>query len=597
MEREGQGKTERGLSGVARSQNVVHVLPHDAAAVAQFMATALERVDAESAGVQLLVATTDTEVAGDVARAAALAPAPAPAVAVTGLRRASRRLRTGAPAVVAGTPADLLELVRESVLKLDAVRTVIVAWADALLERGEGEALEGLLAELPREAARVVVTSRSTPDVEELIERYARRARRTGDVVPAEALAPLSLRVMSVPVSARASAVRRLLDAVDPESAALVARSEPGARETAELARSLGGPSAEVRAARDASEAEGVELVVLYELPATREELRALAAVGRTTVALVQPRQLHALRAMAGGAGALRPMSLPEAGARARAREAEARTALRAILAHEPPAREMLALEPLLEEYDGVEIAAAALRLLEREREERSRSDRAREERASAELAREERSRADEQREPEAAPGGSARGTARERGTTRGGSAGRDETTARLFVSAGARDGIGPGDLVGAIANEARIRGERIGRVEVRDTHSLVEVPAGEAEAIARALTGLTMRGRRLSARVDRERTTYDRQPRDGAPRERPGRERPGRERPASGARPERGGRPTTRGARPRGDWAAREERGSWSERGGRGGRPERGERPERGARTFARRSHPPHRD
>ena len=45
-----------------------------------------------------------------------------------------------------------------------------------------------------------------------------------------------------------------------------------------------------------------------------------------------------------------------------------------------------------------------------------------------------------------------------------------------------------------------------IGRVEVRETFSLVEVAAEQAARAARGLTGTTIRGRRVLARLDRER-------------------------------------------------------------------------------------------
>jgi ATP-dependent RNA helicase DeaD len=57
---------------------------------------------------------------------------------------------------------------------------------------------------------------------------------------------------------------------------------------------------------------------------------------------------------------------------------------------------------------------------------------------------------------------------------------------------------------VGAIVGEAKIAADRIGKIEVRELYSLVEVCAEDAERIVVALTGATMRGRRLTAHVDR---------------------------------------------------------------------------------------------
>jgi hypothetical protein len=232
------------------------------------------------------------------------------------------------------------------------------------------------------------------------------------------------------------------------------------------------------------------------------------------------------------------------------------REELRRVLVEGVPARELLALEPLLAEYDGAEVAAAALRLLERERER-----------------------------PREAPA--------EQGTAKAA-----KETARLFINIGTRDNVQARDLVGAIANEAGVPGDRIGRVELRDGHSLVEVPADVAEQVAAKLTGVMVRGRRLAARLDQDRATRLGRGERSERGERPER----RERFPRGERPERGerGERPVRGDRfPRGE---RRERGGGFERSGgferggsfergergerRGGRPERGERPRGGERS-----------
>jgi ATP-dependent RNA helicase DeaD len=80
----------------------------------------------------------------------------------------------------------------------------------------------------------------------------------------------------------------------------------------------------------------------------------------------------------------------------------------------------------------------------------------------------------------------------------------------------GSRDGIRPGDLVGAIAGEANIPGSAVGRIEIRDTFSIVEVQADAAEKVIRAVNGTTIKGR--SVRVDYDRAG-DRARKPGGPR------------------------------------------------------------------------------
>ncbi|MCA9721272.1 MAG: DbpA RNA binding domain-containing protein, partial [Gemmatimonadetes bacterium] len=68
----------------------------------------------------------------------------------------------------------------------------------------------------------------------------------------------------------------------------------------------------------------------------------------------------------------------------------------------------------------------------------------------------------------------------------------------------GRRDEATVGDLVAVLVKEIGLARESIGRIELRETFALVEVPAGEADRIAERLSGLTVRRRKLVARVDR---------------------------------------------------------------------------------------------
>jgi hypothetical protein len=194
--------------GVTRGQNVMYVLPHDWASVAHFLGPALERLDPSAAEVQMLVVTADADAAAAIAGAAARLADPRTlrAVPATNARRAARLLRARPAHIVAGAPAELLSLVQGATLKLDAVRVVVLAWADEILAVGAAGALETLLADVPKGAARVIVTSQATPEVEALIERYARRARR---VTPptAEGATPLAIRYVSTSPGGRIGAL------------------------------------------------------------------------------------------------------------------------------------------------------------------------------------------------------------------------------------------------------------------------------------------------------------------------------------------------------------------------------------------------------
>lgn len=75
----------------------------------------------------------------------------------------------------------------------------------------------------------------------------------------------------------------------------------------------------------------------------------------------------------------------------------------------------------------------------------------------------------------------------------------------KLFVTVGKKDGAGAKDLVGALIREVGLEKGQIGKVDVKDTFSLVEVAPQAAEQTVRRLTGVTIRGRRVAARLDRD--------------------------------------------------------------------------------------------
>ena len=176
-------------------------------------------------------------------------------------------------------------------------------------------------------------------------------------------------------------------------------------------------------------------------------------------------------------------------------------------------------VESLAEEYDVVDIAAAAIKLADASGEDASTTEEEipnaaiPETRRPARNAREggrEGGRFERRDRAEQRPGRGERPVREDRpqkgarGEARRGGA-RD--VARLYVALGRKAGVRPGDLVGAIANEANIDSRDIGAIEIADRFSLVEVPDDAADGIIEALKGTTIRGKRVMARRDREAT------------------------------------------------------------------------------------------
>jgi len=533
---------ERASGQAGRSQSLVYTLPHTTESIAEFLTPALARVDPSAGGTQVVVVTRDAETALAISEAFLRLSGPTgiEVVPITSAARAGRIFKTRPVLAVAGTPAEILELVRASLLKLDTVRIVAIAWADDILEEGADTvtALEGVLGELS-DAGRIIVARKLTPAVENLVERYARRARRVGPAdmeapqIPADYEMPI-IKYVTVAGGARASALRRLLDDLDPPSAVIVARDEAAATEATLTLRTLGyhEDDESITVTRGYVGSAATHTVIFYQPPVTPAELHRISQAKPVQVVVVAaPGEVPWLRELAGGR--LAPLNLHGPERRAHDREEAVRQELRAVLARGVPTREIIALEPLLQEFDGTELAAAALYVLERERAQRRQAD--------ANQAPAARPRPADGERPRAGAGAGAGGMT------------------RLFMTIGTRDGVKVGDLMGIIAGEGGIPGDRVGKIDLQESHALVEVAEGDAAGVIARVNGSMIKGRRVVVRGERDREDRERsagpreRPERGARSDRPRSNRSPSDRPRPPRRPGSSDRPT-RGSSPRRD-------------------------------------------
>ena len=66
-------------------------------------------------------------------------------------------------------------------------------------------------------------------------------------------------------------------------------------------------------------------------------------------------------------------------------------------------------------------------------------------------------------------------------------------------IEVGHAHGVQPGNIVGAIANEAGLEGRHIGHIDIRDDHSFVDLPKGMPAEIFRSLKKVRVRGAELA--------------------------------------------------------------------------------------------------
>lgn len=466
--------------------------------------------------------------------------------------------------VVVAPPAEAMRAVRGSGLKLEALEVVVVDGASDIEAAGGWEALETIFDHAPRDAQRVVVSAVLTEAVDDLVSRRVKRALRypPQPAVPdAEAVREITGVVGYVIVSERekVDTLARLLGSRGEGDTppVVLCRSDERASNLAEelslrgfAVGEMDDADADVAIATSGTtlaelrEESGEEpsLVISYDVPADERTLTGRHGGQQPGYVFVLPRELRHLRDIAERAG-LEARAAGISGDESAPHTAVRvfRDELRRALREEDLGAQMLVLEPLFDDFTAAEVAAAAAALLRR--------------RASAPATEPSASgAAPRPQQRSAAPAGR---PAREE--SEAGGAPRPPAISRLFVSVGERDGVRAGDLVGAIAGETNLPGSAIGKVEIRDTFSIVEVPADAADRVIRALNGTTMKGRSLRVDYDRQQRRTGgpgaggmRRPGTGGAGPRPGGFRaPGGDR---GPRFDRGDRPDRGGDRPGGD-------------------------------------------
>ncbi len=523
---------ESGATGGTRSQHVVVMGAMEPRTVQAALRPGVERSRQGGApsGPACLVITPSaaaTHLAAAEARDLLDAPT-LRVVPVTAAARAKRVLATSPVAIVVGTPADLLALRRASAMSMESLQAVVLLGIDVMLaEQGTRDAIEALLTDLPSSAVRVVSSAtEDDSDVKEFLERYLPKARHITPLVKAMSVSfNVTPHYLITAPAARTAALRTFLDERDPPSLAVIASTDVAEAEAAEALAHLG-----LRVDGRATQIVRVSplghtaAVIGWDMPSSAEALAsALAGQPVEAVFFIQPSDVPAMTAISGGAA--RPLTLEIAQTKTAKGADAVISAMRGALTdmRTVGAADLALVAPLLDEFDPVEVAAAAVRLYDDARRALSIAQ-------GSALA---------NRAVFASPVRQAAAAASESAANSG--------TTRVFFNVGKRDNVRPGDLLGAIAGESGLPGDRIGSIDLFESHALVEIASDSVETVIAKLTGVTLRGRQLHVRRD-DRGAGGHAGFAGA---RGGADR-GSERPRSGPPRERGGdRGASRGGKP----------------------------------------------
>jgi ATP-dependent RNA helicase DeaD len=479
-----------------------------------------------------------------------------------------RALRRGVDVVVA-TPGRALDHIRRGTLLLDHVKLVVLDEADEMLDMGFAEDLEAILAATPKERQTALFSATVAPRIASIARKHLRDPITVKiDKAKVEPGQTAKVRQVAyiVPRAHKMAALGRVLDVEQPQSAIIFCRTRTEVDELTETMNSRGyrcealhgGLSQDQRdrvmkkfrsnktdllVATDVAarglDVQHVSHVVNYDVPTSTEAyVHRIGRTGRAgregvAVTLAEPREHRMLRNIELATKSKIEIATVPTVADLRTRRLElTKASLReGILAGDLDSFRSI-VESLAEEFDVMDVAAAAVKQLElrdggsvdekeipaveprRDRPERS--DRGapagrggeRAERSSTRFERSERPAATRARAERAPERPAAKGPARDAGAV----SDRPERpsrrpqwdVARLYIGAGRLARVRPGDLVGAIANELQLDASIVGAIQIQDKFSIVEVPDEIADDIIDVLRGTTIKGKRVVVRRDR---------------------------------------------------------------------------------------------
>lgn len=445
-------------------------------------------------------------------------------------------LKRGVDVVVA-TPGRALDHIRRNTLQLKHVHIVVLDEADEMLDMGFADDLDAILEQTPRERQTALFSATMPPRIAVIAHRHLKHpveVKIARETVRGGATPRVRQTAYIVPKPYKVAALGRLLDMVSPTSALVFCRTRLEVDELTEMLKGRGyraeaihggmtqvqrdrvmkafrAGKTELLVATDVA-ARGLDIphvshVINFDVPSAPEAyVHRIGRTGRAgregaAITIVEPREQRLLRNIEQLTKSKIDVANVPSVADLKVKRLElTRASVQDALAAGELDLFRVVVESLAEKHDPRDVAAAAIKLVyhtnDEERAETeiptvsARCEDAREmsRRASARSA--DRSRASRSGERPGGPHG------------RTGRAASSSAMTKLHIAAGRAIGIRPGDLVGAIANEAGLDSCILGAIEVSERFSLVEVPEEMADGIIEALTRTRIKGHKVPVRV-----------------------------------------------------------------------------------------------
>jgi ATP-dependent RNA helicase DeaD len=458
-----------------------------------------------------------------------------------------RALERGVHAVV-GTPGRIMDHMRRGTLLLGGLDTVVLDEADEMLRMGFIDDVEWILEQTPAERQIALFSATMPPPIRAIANRHLRDPQEAMIEQKSTTASTIRQRYWMVSGFHRLDALTRMLETEQFEGMIVFVRTRTTTLELAEKLEARGFAAAplngdipqaqrertveQLRAGRldivvatDVA-ARGLDVdrishVINYDIPYDTESyIHRIGRTGRAgrsgdAILFVAPRERRLLQAIERATGSrIELMDLPSSETVNDVRIARFKQRITDTLATD----ELGPFPALIEQYQqehnvsAIEIAAALARLLQGDQALLLEKDRPQERQQRSERQERYRDRPErfgrEERERRGKPewsGDRERGGDRGRSSDRerGGQAGHSRPSVgqlgRYRVEIGREAGIGPGHLLGTIASITGLDRSQVGRIEIHDRHSTIELPRDLPDAMLERLRRCKVSGHPLS--------------------------------------------------------------------------------------------------
>jgi len=442
--------------------------------------------------------------------------------------------------VVVGTPGRVIDHMNRGTLKLSGLTLLVLDEADEMLRMGFIDAVESILEQTPPQRQVALFSATIPAPIRRIAAKHLHSPVEVTIKSKTSTATNIRQRYWMVSGMHKLDALTRILEAETFDGMLVFTRTKQSTVELAEKLEARGFAAAplngdipqplrertvarlkagqiDIVVATDVAarglDVERIGHVVNYDVPYDTESyVHRIGRTGRAgrkgeAILFIAPRERNMLRAIERATRqVIEPMNLPTVDAVNTLRIAKFKQRVIETL----PTGGASAFRPILEQLEAetglplIDIAAALASLSQGSTPLLLAGKAERPPPAHTP----DRAPPTERAPPEPAP---AESTRKPRGKSSSGSM----ETYRIEV--GSEHGIKPGNIVGAIANEAGIEGVHIGRVDIRPDHSFVDLPEGMPKQVFKDLQKVRVAGREL--RISRVSEKPPKPPRDSTGR------------------------------------------------------------------------------